>query len=117
MIACRRGARFHDDMEPIADRLQLVDKHVSRAVAAADADEGASPVLRAVVREFQRKVGKALASAGGGEVAREAVVEVEQAGDSANVAAKADSGASPDTRKAIDLAHTAICLLKAGADG
>ncbi len=46
------------------------------------------------------------------QAARELVVELEQAGDSANVAAKADMGASADSRKAVDIAHNSICVLK-----
>jgi len=105
-------------MESLLKRLVLVDKHVQRAVDLADADAAASPVLRAVVREFQHKLAKAaqtLQQSTEPTLQREAVVEVEQAGDSANVAAKADRGASEATRKAVDLAHTSMCLLKAGA--
>ena len=40
------------------------------------------------------------------------IVELEQAGDSAKVAAEADTGASADSRKLVDLAHHAICVLK-----
>jgi hypothetical protein len=102
-------------MEPLLDRLTLVERHVARAVQAADADVGASPVLRAVVLEFRRKLDKArtaLTSAPTPTDAREAVIEVEQAADSANVAAKADPGAGEATRKAVDVAHKAICLVK-----
>jgi hypothetical protein len=84
-------------------------------VETAQKDPGASPVLRAVLLEFQKKAVKAnatLASATSSTAAREAVVEVEQAADSANVAAAADAGAAESTRKAVDLAHKAICLIK-----
>jgi hypothetical protein len=102
-------------MEPLLDRLQLVDKHIVRAVAAAEGDAGASPITRAVVLEFQRKMKKArdaLTASATPRDRRDAVIEVEQAGDSANVAVVADVAASDDTRKAVDLAHKAICLLK-----
>jgi hypothetical protein len=105
-------------MESLLERLKLVDKHVQRAVEVADGDAAASPVLRAVVREFQHKLAKAaqtLQQSNEPALQREAVVEVEQAGDSANVAAKADRGANDETRKAVDLAHTSMCLLKASA--
>jgi hypothetical protein len=104
-----------ESVEPIGVRLQLVDRHIARAVAAAEADAGASPVLRAVLSEFQGKAQKAsgiLSTSPAASASREAVVEVEQAGDSANVAAKADPGASEETRKAVDVAHMAMCLLK-----
>jgi hypothetical protein len=67
------------------------------------------------VREFQRKAAKArntLTTSTSTLASREAVVEVEQAGDSANVAAAADSGAAEPSRKAVELAHQAMCLLK-----
>lgn len=102
-------------MEPLLDRLALVDKHISRAVSTTDADPHASPVTRAVVREFHKKMQKArdaLTSTSTPRDRRDAVIEVEQAGDSANVAAIADTAASDDTRKAVDLAHKAMCLLK-----
>ena len=44
--------------------------------------------------------------------AREAVVELEQAGDSAKAAAEADSGAGEATRQAVLDAHLSICMLK-----
>jgi hypothetical protein len=37
---------------------------------------------------------------------------MEQAADSARVAAEADSGSAAETRKAVSVAHNAICLLK-----
>jgi hypothetical protein len=41
------------------------------------------------------------------------IVEVEQAADSAKVAAEVDLGASDSTRQAVVNAHLAICILKA----
>jgi hypothetical protein len=105
-------------MEPIQDRLARIYKHIDRAVAAVEGDRGASPVLLAVVREFQKKSRKAhgIITQTSDQVAiREAVVELEQAGDSAKAGADADSSAAEETRKAVDLAHLSICLLKAGA--
>jgi hypothetical protein len=104
-------------MEALIDRLALVERHVARAVEAARADSTASPVLVAVVLEFQRKAEKAhetLSAAADRTAAREAVVEVEQAADSANVAAAADPAASEATRKAVEVAHKAMCLIKYG---
>jgi hypothetical protein len=42
-------------------------------------------------------------------------MELEQAGDSARVAAEADSGLSLDARESVVAAHLAICKLKVGA--
>jgi hypothetical protein len=47
---------------------------------------------------------------------RVAVIELEQAGDSAKVAVEADPGASPATRDAILEAHLAICIAKSKLD-
>ena len=71
-------------------------------------------VLAAVVGELEKKLGKAreAISGGGAAAIREAVVEVEQAADSAKVAAEVDSGATDETRAAITAAHDRICLLK-----
>jgi hypothetical protein len=41
------------------------------------------------------------------------VIELEQAGDSANAAAEADTGAGARTREQVLDAHLAICMLKA----
>ncbi len=95
-------------MEPLADRLALLGRHIQRALAAIEGDEQASPVLKAVMLEFERKFEKLRQAA----PTREGIVEVEQAADSANVAARADGGANEETRKLVDLAHTSICLIK-----
>ena len=83
------------------------------ALHAVDEDAGASPILRAVVQEFSKKADKAL-GLGDGDRAWEAVVELEQAGDSAKAAAEADAGAAPATMASVQAAHLAICMLKAG---
>ena len=100
-------------METLADKLALLGRHVERAVAALGSDRGASPVLVAVVHEFEAKFKKASAGlASDSAHARDYVVEVEQAADSARVGAMADRGITEETRKLIDLAHHAICLIK-----
>jgi hypothetical protein len=88
---------------------------VSEAVHQVEADQSASPVLVAVVREFQRKLVKAESGATDGRPSRDSVLELEQAGDSAKAAAEADTGASAAARAAVLAAHLAICKLKAGA--
>jgi hypothetical protein len=102
-------------MEPIAESLDLIDRHIARAVEAARTDAGSSPVMRAVLAEFERKAAKARAALQDGKPAREQIIELEQAGDSARVAAQADEGAAPATRELVDTAHLAICLLKANS--
>ena len=99
-------------METIAESLELLDGHIARAVEAA-AGDGSSPVLRAVVGEFQRKAGKARAEIAAGKPPREYIVELEQAGDSAKIGAAADVGASARTKELIGIAHDAVCMLKA----
>jgi hypothetical protein len=101
-------------MESLADDLALLRRHIDRATAALASDANASPVLRAVVGEFDRKLAKATAGlpSATGAAARELIAELEQAGDSAKVAAEADTGASADSRKLVELAHHAICVLK-----
>jgi hypothetical protein len=68
-----------------------------------------APVLVVVMRGFAKKAEKATAS----DDERMAVVELEQAGDSAKAAAEADSGAADATRQAVLDAHLAICIAKA----
>jgi hypothetical protein len=93
---------------------EVVDK-ITDALRQVEADGGASPVLVAVVREFQSKLAKAEKQAVDGVPGRDSVMELEQAGDSAKAAAEADSGMSSDTRESVLAAHQAICKLKAGA--
>jgi hypothetical protein len=100
-------------MPEITEALEAVQAKTTAAFEQTVADEGASPVLAAVVREFASKCDKARAKTRGGAAAREAVVELEQAGDSAKAAAEADPGASEATRTLVLDAHLAICMLKA----
>ena len=93
----------------MAERLQAVRAKVDSARDAVEGDKGASPVLVAVVNEFATKADKAVASSD----ERVAVIELEQAGDSAKAAAEADSGVSPAAREAVLEAHLAICVTKA----
>jgi hypothetical protein len=93
----------------MAERLQAVRAKVDSARDAVEGDKGASPVLVAVVNEFAAKADKAVAASD----ERVAVIELEQAGDSAKAAAEADSGVSPAAREAVLEAHLAICVVKA----
>jgi hypothetical protein len=92
-----------------------VAEKITDAARRVDADRGASPVLVAVVHEFQSKLAKVERGAIDGVPGHEAVVELEQAGDSAKAAAEADLGLSSDARESVLAAHLAICMLKAGA--
>jgi hypothetical protein len=88
---------------------------IDDAARQVEADRDASPVLVAVVREFQAKLVKAQSQAKDGRPGHDSVMELEQAGDSAKAAAEADSGLSLDARESVLAAHLAICKLKAGA--
>lgn len=101
-------------MTDLLTTLQDVKGKVEAALVTAESD-GASPVLVAVVREFAAKAEKALALTGDGR-ARDAVIELEQAGDSAKAAAAADTSATEVTTSAVSDAHLAICMAKANFD-
>jgi hypothetical protein len=92
-----------------AERLREVRAKADSALALVRADRGASPVLIAVMSEFASKAEKAMAS----DDERMAVVELEQAGDSAKAAAEADTGVADATREVVLDAHLAICIAKA----
>jgi hypothetical protein len=96
-------------MTTVAERLRDVRAKTDNALDAVRTDQGASPVLIAVVSEFAKKAAKAARA----EDEREAVIELEQAGDSAKVAAEADTGVSDATCQAVLDAHLAICIAKA----
>jgi hypothetical protein len=96
----------------MGERLQAARIKVDWARDAVQRDEGASPVLAAVVNEFARKAAKAT----GSPDERAAVIELEQAGDSAKAAAEADPGVSPVTRDAVLEAHLVVCVAKGKLD-
>jgi hypothetical protein len=97
------------------ERFLEFEEQSDRALEMVEADPTASPVLVAVVQELSRKAKKAHVPVTGADPAamREAIIEVEQAADSAKVAAEADAGAREQTRQAVLDAHLTICTLKA----
>jgi len=95
-------------MTTVAEQLREVRAKIDDAVGVVGSDQGASPVLVAVVGEFATKAEKATKE----EDERAAVIELEQAGDSAKAAAEADPGVSEATRQAVLDAHLAICIAK-----
>jgi hypothetical protein len=120
LLPCHDGAQlgFGVDDEFSAHVTVAFDEVVEKVADAGrqvEADGGASPVLVAVVREFQAKLVKAEMNATDGVPGRDSVMELEQAGDSAKAAAEADVGLSSDSRESVLAAHLAICKLKAGA--
>jgi len=102
-------------MSELRARLAGVREKLTTAIDAVEKDTGASPVLLAVVREFDAKLSKAEANdeLGSNGAVREGVVEAEQAADSAKVAAEADPGVDEGARQTVLDAHYAICVLKA----
>jgi hypothetical protein len=99
-------------MTDVLARLGDVKAKTAAALDAVEADAGASVVLAAVVREFDKKATKANGSSGEDGSARDAVIELEQAGDSAKAAVEADPGAGESARQAVQDAHLEICILK-----
>ncbi|HEY4396705.1 MAG TPA: hypothetical protein VGO28_03460 [Acidimicrobiia bacterium] len=95
-------------MTNVTERLREVRAQADDALNVVRADQGASPVTVAVVGEFAAKAEKATRV----ENEREAVIELEQAGDSAKAAAEADTGVSDATRDVVLNAHLAICVAK-----
>src|SRR4051794_5306624 len=91
-----------------------VEQGLSASLTALDDDHAASPVLRAVVEEFQRKFTKTQAAILGDDerLSREALIELEQAADSARYAALADPGAAAATRDVIVGTHDWVCTYK-----
>jgi hypothetical protein len=96
----------------MAERLQAAQIKINSALDAVRGDDEASPVLAAVVNEFAKKGEKAVQTPD----IRVAVIELEQAGDSAKVAVEADPGVTPATRDAVLEAHLAICIAKSKLD-
>ena len=96
----------------MGEGLKAARVKIDRARSAVESDEGASPVLVAVVKEFAKKAHKATSSPN----ERVAIIELEQAGDSAKAAAEADPTVSSATRDAVLEAYLAICLTKGKLD-
>ncbi|HEY5012434.1 MAG TPA: hypothetical protein VIK61_06995 [Acidimicrobiia bacterium] len=95
-------------MATTTERLRAAQVKIDEARDRVQADSAASPVLVAVVNEFAKKAAKATTTAD----ERTAVIELEQAGDSAKAAAEADPGVSDTARQAVIDAHMAICIAK-----
>jgi hypothetical protein len=98
----------------IAAQVEQFEAASGQALATVREDGAASPVLVAVVSEFNRKAQKAvnaLATADE-QTARETIFELEQAADSANYAAVADPGAAEPTKEAVYAAHEMVCAFK-----
>jgi hypothetical protein len=96
----------------VMTRLGEVKNKTAAALRAVEADGAASVVTVAVVREFDSKADKANGQPGPNVSARDSVIELEQAGDSAKAAANADPDLSGSARQAVQDAHDSICILK-----
>ena len=91
-------------------RLHDVRGRIATCRRAVDDDAGASVVTAAVVREFDTKADKAMATAD--DARRDAIIELEQA---AEQRAGGGEGRPRPRRAALDAvedAHLAICILK-----
>ena len=95
-------------MATTTERLRAAQVKIDEARDRVRADPMASPVLVEVVNEFAKKAEKATAATD----ERTAVIELEQAGDSAKAAAEADPAVSDSARQAVIDAHMAICIAK-----
>ncbi|MDP9335619.1 MAG: hypothetical protein M3Q30_20245 [Actinomycetota bacterium] len=96
-------------MVTTTERLRAARVKIDEALEFVRGDPGAPPVLMAVVNEFANKASKAAAAVD----EREAVIELEQAGDSAKAAVEADPAVFDAAREAVLDAHLAICIAKA----
>jgi hypothetical protein len=96
----------------VMTRLGDVKNKTAAALRAVEGDKAASVVTVAVVREFDSKADKANGQPGPDVSARDSVIELEQAGDSAKAAANADPNLSEAARQTVQDAHDAICILK-----
>lgn len=99
-------------MIDVMTRLDDVKAKTEAALRATEADSTASVVTVAVVREFDSKAAKSNRATGSNGAARDAVIELEQAGDSAKAAAEADPNLGAEALQAVQDAHLAICILK-----
>jgi hypothetical protein len=103
------------NINAISDMLADVEDRVVTAMQAVQNDPGSTPTMRAVMTEFYEKCLKTMNDLDEAEEEpiREHIVELEQAGDSARVAAEAEQSLKQKTRDAVLAAHDIICALKA----
>jgi hypothetical protein len=103
------------------ERAEIVQRVMEKAgegltssLIALNSETGASPVLLAVVEEFYRKLAKTQDAILGPDerLAREGLIELEQAADSARYAALADAGVAAETRDLIVETHDWVCIFK-----
>jgi hypothetical protein len=94
--------------------LGKVGEGLTNSLIALNTEAGASPVLLAVVEEFYRKLAKTQDAILGSDerLAREGLIELEQAADSARYAALADKGVAAATRDLIVETHDWVCIYK-----
>lgn len=102
-------------MPHISERMVEVDKKIEECARRVNDDKNASEVLKAVINEFDNKSKKSLVGfrEDNERIIRDHIVEIEQAADSAKVAAEAEKGISEETLRSVQEAHTAICMIKA----
>jgi hypothetical protein len=100
------------DVLDVMTRLAEVKNRTAEALRAVEADAAASVVTVTVVREFDAKADKANRQPEPDGSARDSVIELEQAGDSAKAAAEADPDLGETALQAVEDAHLAICILK-----
>ena len=103
-------------MGAIELRLFGIDEHIDRAVAAIEADARGSAELLEAAQEFQRAskkvIGILILDGSPDQATREAIIALEQAGDSAKAVVEADSQGSEEIRQAILAAHDEVYDLK-----
>ncbi len=99
----------------ITTRLTDIEGKIDRAAAQLKSDAGASSAFKAVFDELHRKAREARDGVRGADEnsIREQLIEVEQAADSAKLAAKADERISGSTRAAVLAIHDSLCAMKA----
>ena len=98
----------------VAKVMEKVAEGLTSSLIALNSEASASPVLLAVVEEFYRKFVKTQDAILGADErsSREALVELEQAADSARYAALADPGVATSTRDQIVETHDWVCIYK-----
>ena len=100
-------------MESLEQRIELIDRHMARCKVALSSESKVSPVSLAVFAELERKLAKLKGVVNGDpHVAREHLIETEQAADCLKVAALADPGLSPGAVEGAITTHDSLCVLK-----
>lgn len=100
-------------MATTRERFYSAEGKIGRALAAVEADTGASPMLLGVIKELRKRSKKVLYALHCADDALfEYLIEMKQAAESAKYVSEADKDSTGKTRKAVLNAYTSVASVR-----